>query len=142
LTSLLTSDEKATDFLIAHPDIIDSVKGIADGVARNNGNKLILFGASRLLKRFPRKVQHSCAKQLLEDSNRMRQALEATIEQQRGDNGAQGELKTEVAAQKKENFTLKKEVASQKRKIDAQAREIAALRETVNNADACASSRH
>jgi hypothetical protein len=129
LYDLLTSDEKAADFLIAHPDIIDSVKSTVDSVARNCESTRTLDASALLLTRFAAEVQLSCAKQQLEDANRMRQALETTITQMRGENGTQGELKKGVIA-------LKKEVAAQKRKNDAQAREIAALRDRANDAEA------
>jgi hypothetical protein len=64
----------------------------------------------------------------------MRQALETTINQLRGETGAQSK---ENATQKKENAAQKEENAAEKRKINAMAREIAALRDKFNDAEAC-----
>jgi hypothetical protein len=124
LYQLLNSDEKAIDFLIANPDIVESVQSVVKGVARNNYNANLLDRAKTLLNRFPAEVQLSCAKQLLEDSDRMRQALETTIELQRSEN----------ATQKKDLAAQKKEIAAQKRKIDTITRENTGLRETINDA--------
>ena len=101
---------------MANPDIVESVQSVVEGVARNNDNAISLDKAKELLDRFPAEVQLSCAKQLLEDRDRMRQALETTIEQQRNENAAQ-----------------KKEIAAQMRKVDAQARENAALLDRMND---------
>jgi hypothetical protein len=120
LKNLLTSDEKATDFLLAHPGIIDTIKGDVEYEYNEDQTDALLY-------RFTDKVQLACAKQELEDRDRMRQALETTINQLQGETGAQS----------KENANLKKENAVRKRKIDAQAREIAALRNKVKEDGAC-----
>jgi hypothetical protein len=133
LCQLLNSDEKAIDFLMANPDIVESVQSVVEGVARNNYNAISLDKAKELLNRFPAEVQLSYAKQLLEDRDRMRQALETTIEQQQVEIEELKDIKKEGTAQKKE---IVYEIAAQKRKIDAQEREIAALREAMNDTTA------
>jgi regulator of replication initiation timing len=142
LYNLLTSDEKAADFLIAHPDIIDSAKSTVDRVARNSESTRTLDAAALLLTHFPAEVQLSCAKQQLEDANRMRQALETTITQMRGEYGTQGELKEEVAALKRKNAALALENAALRdRANDAEAcDELAALTATANALDSAAAS--
>jgi hypothetical protein len=114
---------------MANPDIVESVQSVVEGVARNNDNAISLDKAKELLDRFPAEVQLSCAKQLLEDSDSMRQALETTIEQQRGEID-------ELKEYKKENAAQKKEIAAQKRKINIITRENEALREAMNDTTA------